>query len=105
MTASDQRRPNEESRPRTDEGVAQSAATTEKGSAADAGPGGAVDWRAALTAESGFHAARHPHRRLLSAAATPGGATTAADRSPHEPTRDSPTLTAVECRWVPSPKV
>lgn len=104
MTASDQRRPNGESRPRTDERVAPSAATAEKDSAANPGPGGAVDWRAAFTAESGFHAARQLRRRMLSAAGTPERAATAADRSPHEPTRDSPILTAIECRWVPSPK-
>jgi hypothetical protein len=89
---------------RTDERVAHSAATGEKGSAADPEPGGAVDWCAALTAESGFYAARHLHRCLLSVAATPEQAATAVDRSPHEPARDALLLTAIERRWVPSPR-
>jgi hypothetical protein len=66
--------------------------------------GEGVDWRAALTVECGFHAARDLHRRLASVVATPGCALAATDRLPHGLAPDSLALAAVERRWVPSPR-
>ncbi len=60
-----------------------------------------IDWRAALTAECGFHAARCLQRRVTPVA-TPGRAAMP-DLMPHEPFRDPPTLVVSEPRRVPSP--
>lgn len=60
-----------------------------------------IDWRAALTAECGFHAARCLQRRVTPTA-TPGRAAMP-DFVPPEPFRDPPTLVVSESRRVASP--
>ena len=79
------------------------AVTGEESRAALPWADGPLGWRAALTAECGFHAARRLHR-LVWAAATLERAPAATDRSEPEPAGDALPLTAIERRWVPSPR-
>jgi hypothetical protein len=58
-----------------------------------------IDWRAALTVECGFHAARRLQRRMTPTA-SPGRAAML-DRMPPEPVRDPPVV--AERRRFPSP--
>jgi hypothetical protein len=79
------------------------AVTGEESRAALPWTDGPLGWRAALTAECGFHAARRLHR-MVWAAATLERAPEATDRSEPEPAGDALPLTAIERRWVPSPR-
>lgn len=78
----------------------RSAARAEAGGATGPAADGALDWRAALTVECGFYAARRLHRLTSAADATPGRAAAPTERSLHVPSGDSPTVTAIEIRWV-----
>jgi hypothetical protein len=61
---------------------ARARVTGEESRAALPWADGPLGWRAALTAECGFHATRYLHRRLVSAVARPERATAVVDRSP-----------------------
>jgi hypothetical protein len=62
---------------------------------------GSLGWRAALTAECGFHAAGRLHR-LVWAAATLERTPATTDRSEPEPAGAGLPVTAMERRWMPS---